>query len=431
MKTRLLEHLNYNKILSSDQYGFKEGMSTDDAMYEVVKSIYNSVDNKKKQIAIFLDLAKAFDTVSHEILITQLNEYGIRGVANDLFSSYLHDREQCVKISESKSKLKKMKYGIPQGTVLGPVLFNIYINELLHIPINGKIVAYADDTVLLVEDDSWQNVSNKAVIEFSKLQQWLAEHLLTVNLEKTKFMCFSIYDRNIPNIHTLQLHTYQCLNKQNQGCECDMKLCQTNCTKYLGIIIDQNLKWTEHIQQLNNKMHKLVWKFYHLKNIVPFNILKTLYHALVESILRYGIIIWGSAYSTNLESLNISQKYIIKIILGKNKQYSTELLYKQFNVFNLHLLYTKSVLIFTHKHKSILNIIQHEHNTRQKQCFGVEIPLTRYTTTQRFITYYGPKFYNLLPTHFKQYNNLGLFCDKVSEYINNNKLCFTRLLVGG
>lgn len=429
IKSRLLEHLNYNKILSLNQYGFTEGMSTDDGMYEVMKDIYNSVDNKKKQIAIFLDLAKAFDTVSHEILINQLNQYGIKGIVNDFFRSYLQNREQCVKIGESRSNLKEIKYGIPQGTVLGPVLFNIYINELLQLPINGKVVAYADDTVLLVEDDSWTNVTNKAVVEFSKLQQWLSENYLTVNLEKTKFMCFSIYDKNVPNIHTLHLHTYRCISKQKRDCICAMKLLQTKTIKYLGIIIDQNLKWTDHIQQLNNKMHKLVWKFYHLKNILPFNTLKTLYHALVESILRYGIIIWGSAYSTNLESLNVSQKHIIKIILGKNKHYSSKLLFKQFNVFNLQLLYTKSVLIFTHKHKNVLNVIQHGYSTRQKYNLNVAIPQIRYTTTLRFITYYGPKFYNLLPAHFKQYNNISLFCKKVSEHIKNNKQNFTRLLV--
>ena len=125
-ENQALEHLNYNKIISVNQNDFKEGISTDDSMYEGVETIYNWVDCKKEQIAIFLDLAKTFDTVSHVILITQLKDYGIKGIANDLFSSYLQDGEQCVKIGESRSNSRKIKYGMTQGTVLGSVIL-IYI----------------------------------------------------------------------------------------------------------------------------------------------------------------------------------------------------------------------------------------------------------------------------------------------------------------
>ena len=203
--------------------------------------------------------------------------------------------------------------------MLGPTLFSIYINELLFINTQSKIISYADDTVLLVDGDNWEQVTGLLVIEFSKIQQWLAENLLTLNLDKTKFMCFSIYNKFLPNFQTINLHTFSCISNNYLNCHCTQVLQSTVTMKYLGITIDQNLKWIEHIKYLNNKIRKIIWKFYQLRNILPAPILKTVYYALAELVLRYGISIWGGAFPSNLEMLKITQKYLIKIILFKNK----------------------------------------------------------------------------------------------------------------
>lgn len=405
-------------------------MSTEDAMYEVANTINGSIDKGKKLIAIFLDLAKAFDTVSHQILINKLATYGIRGIPNQLFNNYLQDRDQCVKIGQIKSKFAKINCGIPQGTVLGPILFNIYINELLTLDTESKIVAYADDTVLLVEGDCWDNVMEKTVVEFSKIQQWLSENLLSINIEKTKFMYFNFYDRDAPNINTLQLHNYECLVNNKLNCTCISKLNSTKHIKYLGIIIDNNLKWSEHIEALNNKIRKLIWKFYHLRTVIPLKALKIMYHALAESILKYGILIWGGAYPSNLEQLKISQKFLIKTILQKNKRCSTDQIFAEFNVLNITLLYAGAVLVFSHKHKNILNSnIEHIYNTRNKVNLITDIPRYFHTTTQRFVAYYGPKLYNHLPLEFKRYNSISLFAKKITQYLRMHRPMFESLLM--
>lgn len=429
MKSRLIEHLIYNKILSDRQFGFVEGKSTEDAIFEVAKTVYNSFENNKKMIAIFLDLAKAFDTVSHSKLLNKLELYGIRGIAKSLFTSYLSERKQCVRINNSISKFDIVKCGIPQGTVLGPILFNIYLNELLHMKTSAKTIAYADDTVLLIEGDSWEMAINKSQLEISKIVQWLSENSLSVNITKTKFMCFSIYNRDIPNISTLKVHNFVCSSENNINCNCKNELHSVKNIKYLGVCIDQNLRWEKHIELLNSNIRKLIWKFYQLRSFMPFNILKTLYYALAESIMRYGISIWGSAYPTNLKHINISQKHLLKVIAHKNKLYPTESLFREIDVFDINLLYIKSVLVFVHKRKPLLTTdIKHNHNTRQKTNLNVQIPCHSLTTTQRFITYYGPKFYNLLPPHFKQYNNINLFSKKINIYIKENKLIFINVL---
>lgn len=430
IKNRLIEHLCHNKILSDRQFGFVEGKSTEDAIYDVTKTIYKSIENNKKLIAIFLDLAKAFDTVSHNKLLHRLELYGVRGVANNLLTSYLQGRNQCVKINKTLSNFEVVTCGIPQGTVLGPILFNVYLNELLHLNTFAKITAYADDTVLLIEGDSWETTANRTVKELSKIFQWLSENLLSVNIKKTKFMCFSIYDRDLPNIQTLKIHNFTCIPENKSSCNCNTKLHSVENIKYLGITLDQNLKWNKHIEILNNNIRKLVWKFYQLRQIMPFNILKTLYHALAESIMRYGISIWGSAYPTNLKKIQLSQKYLLKVIFQKRKQYPTETLFKEIDILDINLLYVNSVLVFMHKRKSVFDIdIKHNYSTRNKTNLNVQIPCHSLTTTQRFITYYGPKFYNLLPVHFKQYNNTNLFRKKIAVYTKENSIAFLKVLI--
>lgn len=430
IKQRLTEHLEYNKILSKNQFGFKEKVGTEDAIFEVTKILYNSFEKQKRQIAVFLDLTKAFDTVSHFKLLEKLNNYGVRGISNKLLSSYLESREQYVKIGEEKSDINVIRYGIPQGTVLGPTLFSIYINELLFLKTEAKIIAYADDTVLLVEDDCWEAVFEKASLEFSKVNQWLKQNLLTVSIEKTKCICFSIYDRCLPDTKKFAVHSYSCLVNNKEGCSCTDELDITDSLKYLGVIIDKNLKWLEHIEYVNKKIRKLTFKFYHLRNIMPQYIMKTLYHTLAESVLRYGIVIWGCAYQSHLKMIKNSQKYLLKVILHKNKQYSSKLLFEEYDVFDLNLLYVKSVLTFTYKNQQILSDqIDHSYNTRNKLKLNVNIPLSTKTTTQRFLPYFSSKFYNLLPLEIKKINNLHLFNKKLSSFINSNKNIFNNILI--
>lgn len=429
IKTRLNRHLQRNNLLSNLQFGFREGLSTEDAVYEVTRNIYSSIDNNKKPLAIFLDLAKAFDTIPHDKLLQKLYNYGIRGVVHDLFASYLHKRLHYIKINNVKSESRHIQCGIPQGTILAPILFSIYVNDLLYLTTDAKIVTYADDTTILVCGDDWQTVREQAITTFAKVSHWLKQNSLTINLDKTKFMYFSIYDSNVPATNTLNLHSYQCLLNDKATCYCNEKLYCVSSIRYLGVCLDSNLKYTVHMAQLNMKIRKLICKFYNLRYLMPNYIMRMLYFALVESLLRYCMAIWGGTFPTNMEQLKVTQKYIIKIILFKSKRYSSDLLFEEFNVLSLDMLYVSSALVFVYRHKEIAKFnILNKYETRSKSNLNVVVPLHTKTTTQRSITYFGPKLYNLLPSDIKLINNKNLFAKKVKRYITDNSIKFNDVI---
>ncbi|XP_062529771.1 uncharacterized protein LOC134200606 [Bombyx mori] len=163
INTRLVRYLESNSLLSNSQFGFRTGKSTDNAVYELVDYIVQNLDKGNKTLGLFLDLAKAFDTVSIPILTKKLEKIGIRGVQLKLFNDYLTDRYQCVKFDNYFSRDIPVTYGVPQGSILGPVLFLIYINDLLELnSVRGKIISYADDTVLLFSAGTWDSVFREA-----------------------------------------------------------------------------------------------------------------------------------------------------------------------------------------------------------------------------------------------------------------------------
>lgn len=205
LKVRLNDHLNKHQILHKNQFGFRESKITSDAMFEIVNSIKNGLEKNNKCIAVFLDLAKAFDTVPHNRLLEVLEHYGIRGVVLEVFKNYLNNRKQIVGIRDSLSEPLNTQLGIPQGTVLGPLLFIVYINYLLCLNTSKSTISYADDTVLIFEEDSWGGVKEKALEGVQKVKEWLDLNQLSLNVEKTKYIAFSITNYNRPNYNNLNL----------------------------------------------------------------------------------------------------------------------------------------------------------------------------------------------------------------------------------
>lgn len=400
IKLRLTEFLEKNDLLSKNQYGFKQKTSTEDAVICLTDHVNRSFLENKRCMGIFLDLAKAFDTVTHRILLEKLQNMGIGGNVFQLIRSFLQNRTQSVRINQTLSTFSMVDFGVPQGTVLGPLLFNIYVNELLNLLPRkwGDVICFADDTVIIIKGKTWAEIAPTAENVMKMIKSWLDKNILTLNIKKSNFVCFSVTKRNASPITDITVHEHNCLN--HTQCNCNLKIYKTDKAKYLGVVIDPQLRWQEHVEYISGKIRKLIYKFYQLRQIMTIRMLKTIYFALVESILNYCIAAWGATNKTIIEPLKITQKYILKVMLNKKKTYSTENLYVESNVLQINQLYIKSVVRYTLKTKKYLHLIKHN-TTRHAKNVSASIPNTRLSKCQKNLLYSTPKIFNMLPLEFK------------------------------
>lgn len=357
-------------------------------------------------LAIFLDLAKAFDTVSFSLLCESLEDLGVRGVNLKLFKSYLENRTQYVSLNNTYSESKTISYGVPQGTVLGPLLFIIYINNLFLLNTEGQIITFADDTVIYYKDVDWIKLKKKVETDFTHIKQWFNNRILTINFEKTFFVPFSSYKNKLATYNILEI---------NEGGQ-TIRINFTSSAKYLGIFIDSHLKWDVHVEYLTKKIRSIIYLFYKVRNILETKDLKTLYYTLVNPHLTYAILGWGSILKTHLKSVEILQKRFFKIILNKNITYPSNQLLDDIEIFDIRQNYFYNVCIYMFKNKHVLHLPAHGYSTRQKLC-NFTVQFMQKAIGQRSINFLGPKIFSSLPYEITSLNSLNKFKSECKRYI--------------
>ncbi len=281
---RLYGYLVKHHTLYESQYGFRESRSTTNAISELNSHILENFDKRKMTLSVFLDLSKAFDTIDHNILLKKLGHYGIRGVSHEWFKSYLQNRQQYVNYKTFNSVSLNVDCGVPQGSVLGPLLFILYTNDLPNCLSKTKGILFADDTTIYVSGHSKKSMFDDMRSDLEELIEWFRANKLSLNISKTNCVLFvppnlKLQD-NTPTSHcALKFGNEQILQKPN--------------TKFLGVEMDQRLSWSAHYKSLNSKLSRAVYTLNRVKNVLPIDCMKTLYYSLFHSHLTYGLLLWG------------------------------------------------------------------------------------------------------------------------------------------
>ena len=302
MHKRLYDFFEENDLLYKKQFGFRRKNSPAHSLIEITEKIKESIDNGKYGCGIFIDLKKAFDTVNHKILLTKLEHYGIRGSVLGWFESYLTDRKQYVFYNGTSSDIATISCGVPQGSVLGPLLFLIYINDLPNISDKLSFFLFADDTNIYYESNDLIELEKTVNKELKLLTLWLNLNRLALNVSKTNFVIFR------SNKRALNHNVILIMNRR--------AIEQKDHVKYLGVLMDQHLSWKQQISSVSKKISRGIGVLAKLRGNMDKKLLVNIYYCLVYSYLSYGVEAWGSACESNLSGIGILQNKAVRILTG-------------------------------------------------------------------------------------------------------------------
>ena len=318
MCSRVNEYLKSNNILSKHQFGFRKNSSTDDAILEFIDNIHSSLNNQESVVTVFLDFSKAFDTVNHRILLQKMYKLGFRGIMLNWFESYLSNRKQFVNINNCNSHMTDVSIGVPQGSVLGPLLFLLYINDMSESTRELNFIHFADDTTVFTSGKDQDAVMRVVNQELTHIDEWLKANRLSLNVEKTSFMV--ITNKKSPVTSTLQIRGKTIKKVDN--------------TKFLGIILDDHLNFKLNTTAVVNKMSRSIGVIRRVCHLLPDDVILKLYYSMIYTHMIYGILAWGKSGEGNLNRIRVSQRRALKLFHpgseAKNKLTKFDLVYVYF-----------------------------------------------------------------------------------------------------
>ena len=405
---RLTDYFNTIGIPSKNQFGFQKNSSTFMAIASVMEEISASVDSKTFSIGVFIDLAKAFDTVDHSILLRKLYLYGIRGTHFDLLKSYLSNRWQFVTVGETTSTLLPVQCGVPQGSILGPLLFLIYADDVQYCSKLLKFIMFADDTNTFLSSPNYCNLFTTLNVELDHLSSWFKANKLSLNIKKTHYIIFGNKSKYKSANYSLKMD--------------GITLEQVESTKFLGVKIDAKLNWKCHINDLILKISRNSAVIYKIRYKINSATTLLLYDTLILPHISYCSVIWAAgSNNSKLHKILIVQKRVLRLVSYAHRMSHSRPIFKKlrrltiFDIYKLQL----ATFMYSNIHGLSRNIFQdpfqtnfHFHSVTTRSSSNIHIPFARTNIRKNTLSIAGPSLWNTIPVYIK--SSLSLLSFKLS-----------------
>ena len=415
INNRMIDFLEDYDIFSKTQFGFRKNMSTETALLHYIDNIQNALNENKFTISIFMDLSKAFDVIDHKILERKLEHYGFRGNFLEFLLSFIRDRKYFVHINGKNSKTESVNIGVPQGSTLGPLLFLIYINDMIHSSYIFFLSQFADDSTVTYSSTNLDQALTIVESEFKHILNWLSANKLIINLSKTHLMLFTNRNRPLSISISANGQTIQ----------------EVTETKFLGVIVDNKLNWNAHINYITKKISKSVSILKMVKYTFPSDILKSLYYTLIYPYYTYCNLVWGSAANVHLEPLINLQKKSVRIVSKSGYLDHTEPIFNNLKILHVKQIYNLNCAKFMYqcynnknyyyfKDKLATNGDFHNYGTRNRDL--LRKPYGRLKQFKNSFIYNGIDLWNILPNYTKSAPTREIFKNRIKIIMYKNEI---------
>lgn len=412
IRNRMMLYLEKINFINKDQYGFQRNANTTAACLNLIEEIYKNIEQKHKTCSVFIDVRKAFDSVDHVMLIRKLEEIGFKDKTIDIFKSYLFNRKQFVMIGDDVSSERVIKTGVPQGSILGPLLFIIFVNDLFDCSFHGALQLYADDATLTYGESSYDSLKEKISDDIMKFNSWMINNKLSLNFNKTNFIIYHLRNTDTQNIF-------------NEVCFANHKIDRVEKTKYLGMIINESLNWNDHVDLVKKKVARFVGVLRRMSYLLDEKIKKQIYFAYIHSHVIYVNPIWSSVADYKLQELQVLQNKAMKAVYNLPRLTPSKELYigdrggilpiKVLTEYELNLLSFK-INFKLIKSKFTFKITKDVHSYKTRIANNFRSIFSRTNCTKNSIFNRGVSLFNKLPEIVKNEKTIAVFKNSLKKY---------------
>ena len=411
----LMAYLNKYGLIHETQSGFRQKHSCQTALVKLVDQWMSCIDKGDIIGSLFLDFRKAFDLVNHNILIKKLSVYKIRSSSLQWFTSYLESRQQTIDSGQGMSIRSLIRSGVPQGSILGPILFLLFINDLPLLLKHCQADFFADDATAHTSNQDIETINTELQSDFSIAVSWSKQNKLPINYDKTTYMILGSKKR-VQDEHQLDLRA------ENRTID------KVSTQRLLGIFIDDHLSWTTHIDHLCSTLSSKISLLRQISAYVPQDIQKLYYQSYIVPLLDYGCNTWGTTSSANIERLSKLQKRAARIILKADFMTPSKLMFETLGWLSVpkRLLYNKAILTYKALNNLtpayISNLLtplseKHSRSLRSSENGLLCIPRSRSALYDRSFSHSASKLWNSLPQDIRTKSSLNAFKTSIRDYI--------------